>query len=463
MSRQDFYIKTFDLTALDLWRENPRLLYSQKDEQACISKLMEDKRFSVLLEDIATNGLGITPIVVTPVDTRWVVMDGNRRVAAMKLLDDIGLCPSELSGVAKSIENLSRRHKKKLSSKVDCYVSEDEDAIAKHLMVTHNGQQGGLGQVPWNSLLQAIFSKNNNVRSTSAAAYRLLELAQTYGYQINEDYPITTLGRFPIKSFCQQIGITYPTSLNKSLEVKSKKQNAVDALLEFVSDVGEKRISVSTSSDKPSAREKEYRDKYLEDLVSKHSSKPNTEKSGGKRGESDTEKLTDGKDSNEKPTPKPTPKPTYTRKKFIPAKRFTTVPINYTKEYNIFADMAKLKSEECPVACIVMLRVFFEATLKKTIETIGGIWRASDLAKNTEFLAYRLFELNAINKPLRDKVVKISGKEQTLSNAFFSVKTIQAMLHSEHFHPDKKSVNHFWDDLDQFLSTCWGMVSKNDT
>ena len=457
MSRQDFYIKDFELISLDLWRENPRLLYSQKDEQACIAKLLNDKKFPVLLEDIARNGLGITPIVVTPIDDHWVVMDGNRRVAAMKLLEDISLCPPELGGTAKTIASLAKKYKQNLNEKVSCYVSEDEDAIAKHLMITHNGEQGGLGQVDWNALLQAIFRANNNMKSGNASAYRLLVLAQSYGYHINEDYPISTLGRFPLKAFCQDIGVTYPANLNKPLEIKSKKQSVVNTILEFVSDVGEKRVSVSTSSDKPSAREKAYRDKYLKDLVDKHSSKPEPKP----KPDTGKPKPVDGGGSN-KPSPKPTPKPTYKRNKFIPARRHTSVPKQYTKEYNVFADMANLTSKDTPIACVVVLRVFFEATLKKTIEAIGGKWRPNQLDKNTEFLASKLFEFNEIDKPLRDKIIKISGKDQTLSNAFFSINTIQAMLHSQHFHPDTEGVNHFWDELDPFLSTCWDMVLKNE-
>jgi len=462
MSRQDFYIKEFDLTDLDLWRENPRLLYTQKDEQACIAKLMEDKRFIVLLEDIAKNGIGITPIVVTPVEDHWVVMDGNRRVAAMKLLGDINLCPPELEGIAKNISSLAKKYTDNLPEKIDCYASDDEDAIARHLMITHNGQQGGLGQVDWNALLQSIFGANNNIKSSSAAAYRLLVLAQSYGYQINEDYPITTLGRFPLKSFCEQIGITYPANLKEPLTIRSEKQSSVEILLEFVSDVGTKKVNVSTSAGQLSVREKTARDQYLQGLVEKHSAKPEPKEKDDEGDKPESGKPTDGKGGN-KPTPKPAPKPTYKRNKFVPARRHTTVPKDSTKEYNVFADMVKLVSKDTPIACVVVLRVFFEATLKKTCKAIGADWRANNLDKNTEFIANYLFDQNKIDKQLRNKIIKISGKEQTLSAAFFSINTIQSMLHSEHFHPDTETVNHFWDELDPFLSICWDMVSKSDT
>lgn len=120
-------------------------------------------------------------------------------------------------------------------------------------------------------------------------------------------------------------------------------------------------------------------------------------------------------------------------------------------------------SKDTPIACVVVFRVFFEATLKKTYKAIGATWRANNLDKNTEFVANYLFNEGKIDKQLRNKIIKFSGKEQTLSAAFFSINTIQSMLHSEHFHPDTDTVNHFWDELDPFLSTCWDMVSKSDT
>lgn len=477
MSRRDFERKTFKLTELSLWRENPRLLYTQADEMACIAKMLEDKKFMVLLEDIAKNGIGITPIVVIKIGDEYIVMDGNRRTASLKLLEEPDLCPSELGGIRDRITTLSDEYSENVLNEVECLVTDNREAVMQYILTTHTGEQGGSGQVDWNALMQVAFGTAENLSVNYKAAFRLLRLAQSHGYKFSDDYPISTLGRFAIKGFCEKFGIEYPSDSTKPLKVIDDYPCAIAALLEFVSDIGEGNINVSTADD-DSVRGSSFRTKYIDDLYSKHY-KINQNQSEGEKGNSNnnsssgdgsngtnnndnTNGVSEDPPSQPEPKPKPAPKPTWKREKFIPAKRYTKVPRDYVKEYNVFADMCKLKSKDTPISCVVMLRVLFEATLKRAVEALGSTWRPKSLAKNTEFIAEQMLKLGRIDTPLRDAIVKLSGKDQGVSGTFFTVDTIQSIIHSQHFHPDKEDVNIFWENLDPFIAKCWDMVELND-
>lgn len=193
MSRSSFTQEIFNLSQLSLWRDNPRLLYKQSDELACIAKMLDNKTFMVLLEDIAKNGLGITPIVVIKIQDESVVMDGNRRTAALKLLKDPSLCPIELSGMRERISSLAECYSENVLNEVECLVTDNREAVIQYILTTHTGEQGGAGQVDWNALMQAAFGSAEGLPVNYQPAYRLLSLAQSHGYKFSDDYPISTL------------------------------------------------------------------------------------------------------------------------------------------------------------------------------------------------------------------------------------------------------------------------------
>ena len=92
-------IKVPDLTTvtnvpvkwLALDRDNPRLVNS-KDELSdvdIIAQLYRSEDLSELLQSIAANGyLNIEPLIVLEGDNQLVVLEGNRRLAAIRLFDD---------------------------------------------------------------------------------------------------------------------------------------------------------------------------------------------------------------------------------------------------------------------------------------------------------------------------------------------------------------------------------------
>ena len=81
---------------LDLDRDNPRLIGDVEDpsDEGIIALLYEGSRLDELIQSISTNGyLDIEPLIVKPggADGKLTVMEGNRRLAALRLLREPGL------------------------------------------------------------------------------------------------------------------------------------------------------------------------------------------------------------------------------------------------------------------------------------------------------------------------------------------------------------------------------------
>ena len=103
-------IRTIKLTSLFVNTENYRFepLSSQKE---AIDKMIEDQgdKLYSLVDDIVTNGLSpVDLIIVTPNEdsNKYVVLEGNRRITSLKLLNNPTLIDDKYSPLRKKFQKL---------------------------------------------------------------------------------------------------------------------------------------------------------------------------------------------------------------------------------------------------------------------------------------------------------------------------------------------------------------------
>jgi hypothetical protein len=139
---------------LELDRHNPRfggddVPAGRKGEATIIKRLLDDADLSELIESIAANGyLDLEPLFVVVEKDKNIVVEGNRRLAAVKLLrepklaQDVGVhLPVVASGLRKTLDQV---HGIKLSSR-----EEARQLIGfKHINGTHK----------WDSYAKARFA-----------------------------------------------------------------------------------------------------------------------------------------------------------------------------------------------------------------------------------------------------------------------------------------------------------------
>jgi hypothetical protein len=128
--------------------ENPRH-DPTKGEQRIVAALMTDfgPKIVQLADDIAVNGLSpIDPPMVVKDGAIYTMIEGNRRLTAVRLLADPHLAPRP-ADVAAFID-LAKKMAAPISV-ISCYVAANRAAARHWQELRHRGQAGGRGVVPW--------------------------------------------------------------------------------------------------------------------------------------------------------------------------------------------------------------------------------------------------------------------------------------------------------------------------
>lgn len=157
------YEVSLPIEKLHLSPMNPRIFTAENEEEALQELFLEQGRDNSsnkllhLASDIAINGLHPTElIVVSPVHEGadgYTVREGNRRIAAIKCMRDPTIIPNVFPTLREKFSELDFDG----IDAVRCYVSSDEEEIARLIETRHTGQNGGVGVIPWSSEQRSRF------------------------------------------------------------------------------------------------------------------------------------------------------------------------------------------------------------------------------------------------------------------------------------------------------------------
>ncbi len=130
--------KYLDLDKLKLDPQNPRLPKSFRkqnpNEQQLVEHMLEDESIIELMLSIGQNGFfeGEQLLVVKDPDDTYRVIEGNRRLTALKLLQNPGLSTVYKSRIGKVIDETNMRPRE-----IPCLEFEDEAEIHKRIGFRH--------------------------------------------------------------------------------------------------------------------------------------------------------------------------------------------------------------------------------------------------------------------------------------------------------------------------------------
>lgn len=149
-------IQSLPLDLITLDQENVRFGGDvAQNQREAIELIMADpddaKKLLKLAEHIAEHGLDPTELqLVTPDNNGgYIVLEGNRRLAALKLLQKPDLCPDE-----KLVKDFFKAYEKtngRLPLEIDCSVVSSRTEGDIWVELKHTGQNGGVGRVGWDS------------------------------------------------------------------------------------------------------------------------------------------------------------------------------------------------------------------------------------------------------------------------------------------------------------------------
>lgn len=424
-------------------RYDPRS--SQRDALATIARDQGVKLYN-LTEDIVDKGLNPSDLpIVAPADEPgfFIVLEGNRRVAALKLLtsasllSSLGLAPTLL----KKYSALIDRAQGALPSELQCVVLSREDANY-WIMLKHTGENEGIGVVTWDGRASHRFRG-------ASPALQAIELVEAGN--LLDDETKSKLPKIAITNVERLLGTPDARRLlgvdvkDGRLTLNTPEENALGRLALVVSDVANRRVRVSDLDTK------DQRIAYAQDIASR---------------------------------PMPRPMPLAARRRTAPVsappipsrispQRTTLFPrhlklrIPQTRINRIYAELQKLNAEHYVNSCAVLFRVFVElsvddyaqrhrvslkvTTPPKARPKTAPQPRSMTLREKLRTVAAHLEDRKACTRQeLQGVRALISNRDHVLS-----VDTLNAYVHNKHYSPTPTDLKTTYDNIQVFIERLW--------
>lgn len=464
MTRAKFnFVKDVPIQNLLLDMHNPRIR-SGADQADCIARILRKPKLLIALaSDIASEGLSTAPILVEPTERRrYRVWDGNRRVTALKLLNDPTLC--HITALRHQIEGIRSRAVINIPSSVDVYASTDTDALLAEVLKRHAGQRDGAGQVNWSAFLRTIFLIGHGHSAADKRAGQLFLWAEEHGVEVDDDFPITSITRFLSKANLKALGFDV-TDDNVSPLIDLDKAIAVTQHLaaDFAPGGGKSVDDVFENSQQAA---------YIAHvraavgLATNHGGNASTNSSDGdeenegrgRKAKGSSGKTNGGKDSKErgangkgKEEGKGPAKPSWERKYLFSKTGAPGFNPSVTKAANIVAELRRLEPAKTPIAVAALFRMLLEFSTNHYMRTHRGVKRENKTHLQIAAVAEHMAEKGMLNAAELKVVLRRTRENEGLMN----YETLGAYMHSDKAHPHAQGLNTLWDEVDAYVKACW--------
>ena len=203
------HLGPIDVDRIFLYEENPRHEPIESQPEI-IEHLCQDGQVYNLARNISEAGpnpldlVGLVEIKGSGGKKSYQSWEGNRRVCAIKLLNDPDRAPAHLR---KDFARLSSESDHVPINKIMCVVFDDHDDLKYWMGIIHDGAQAGVGRLSWDAQQKA---RHFGVSSRNKLALAVLDAAESMNLITKEerDGKLTTAQRFLNSSVVREaIGI----------------------------------------------------------------------------------------------------------------------------------------------------------------------------------------------------------------------------------------------------------------
>lgn len=459
MALPKYEYKHIKIADLLLNPSNPRF-NPVKYQIETILAMVEDqqKKLVVLAEHIISNGLNPTEIIlVRPHKNQWLVLEGNRRVAALKLTHEPDLVPTQYPKLKKDFQKLNDKLDHSLLENIPCAIITYEDLANKWIRLKHTGENQGAGTVHWNAQQTSRF--NYQTSSVNKPKIAFLDALKNLK-EIPPEYKDHFIN---IKKSNFDRLMSDPDVRNllgvESIDGQFNLSNGINAyLLEVLYDLAFTDFKVN------SIYFKDDRKKYISNIIERVEQKNSSTDWEGKEKWQDTNRMQTNKVDNSQSitiskgytendtTIKPTKGKSYpvNRKVLIPSQH--TLRINNNRIYKIFMELKSLNVNNYPNAVAVLFRVFIELSADFYISR-NNITEANNytLSKKINVVGSDLKG----KKKLTEKEFCIAKKMTSNPTQIGSVNVFHSYVHNINHMPIPSDLKTAWDNLWPFIDVMW--------
>lgn len=441
---------------LFLDHENPRLGGGVQSQREAIQRILDDQKekLAALAESIAEDGLSpIDPLLVLQPTAKepdkYIVLEGNRRVAALKLLAN----PTQLSGVQidqalkKRFERIAAGGRSNKVKSITCYVIAKREDSRLWLFLRHTGENGGKGLTKWSAMATSAFRGVDPALQALDFVLKHGNLSDEQKQAIDERFPLTTLDRLlSSKEVRQLLGIDIK---DKKLETSLPLEELIKPLRRIVLDLVQKVIKVDD------VKSKQQQVDYINKLDD--SSKPDKTKSGP------VKKVEEYIDSTP-PTSAPPARGRNPATKPSPVNRKTLVPrtsklnVQDAKVAAIYKELRRLKVEEFPHAVAVLLRVFLELSVDHLLEKKGGSTKFTQNGQQKDKTLQKKVEEGVdllVNDGANRKDFAAIMRGLSVPSSPLHIDLLHSYVHNRFSIPRDRDLLAAWDEAARFFDNIW--------
>lgn len=435
-------IREIPLANLFLDVENPRFESPQDNEAATIAEMVREQgsKLVKLAEHICENGLSSGEnLFVEPIEGEtdlYTVLEGNRRVAALKLLGSPKLI--EMIGVAASTirtwQTLFRKYPHvTVPSIVSCTIMSRAEA-KKWIDLKHTGENGGAGIVEWNGAQTGRFRGPNRVQTLLAEVKPYLdqETQQRLG-----KISVTTIERLiSTPAFREAAGVDKMGHL-----INSAKPFAAAT---SIRDIAHNKIRVSDvyTAELRNAYAKQITERTADGAKADYEVNVSASENTSFKGtSSEPVANTSGKQNGKGSGGRKLRRTTLTPKGWW-------VKTTFPKLESVFRELQKLKVDEFPNACAVLLRFVIESTTNEYVKKHSLNPKRNGLSPSVEAVADNLVARKIIDRE-KASVFKALCDDRSM----LGLDAFRLYAHHIRIHPTGSDLIAIWDNIQPYLET----------
>lgn len=435
------------LVRLRLNKENDRH-GSLPSEPDCIRWMLENLGDEILnlAKDIAErdlspiDGILVLPNPETPGD--YIVWEGNRRITALKLIDDPNRCP-DLT-LRRKLTEISGKAKIQIPDAIECIIAPSAEEADRLIELRHQGPQDGVGTLQWDAQQKSRHLQRLGKKGRYAFSHQVIDaFADKLDQRLREKvigsgFAISTLDRLlknpEVRDF---LGITNEDGVpRRFLHEKETLKGLTKILGDIAGGMPVKDVYTT----------KQQR-KYIRGF-------PSEDIPDRTRNLKDSIGMVQPTASSSKTSSVRSKPVSYKRSHLIPPE--VRYSIRDKRLNAIYRELRDLVLADNRNAAAVLFRVFVELSIELYLEKHGAPYRDSDkLARKAEI---------AINH--------MKGKSWADENAFkgiqagissshnpLSFHTFNAYVHNRHFHPSPPDLATAWDNAQPFLDVLFNHLN----
>lgn len=428
---------------LQLDPENPRLSTPNSGQRDTLREMaqLQGSKLRALAEDILEYGLDPSELtIVTRVEDRsdrFVVLDGNRRLAAIKALEN----PESVQGavkpaVLKALRSLSQKYQEDPIEEVSCIILRDRDAANHWLELRHTGEREGAGSVLWGSQESARFRARSGDRDIHTQALDFLETRGDLAPERRKMVAATTFQRLLNTAYVRErLGLEWS---EKTLRSLADEDLVARALLHVVNDIADKKVKVGD------VYRLEQRTKYADDL-------PNSVVVRLTRALGSGVPLGESQGSGDGKPKQRRARASRKRDRLIPTD--CTLNVADPRLRDIERELRHLSLESHPNAVSVLLRVFLELSADWYIDAQGlAVQESASLGAKLKEVVDHLVQRRKLTAKQAKPARRAAQRDTFLGP---SVTQMHQWIHNQYMFPGPSDLRSEWDGLQPWFMAVW--------